>query len=190
MKRLLTVGFLAIAATPLRAEEAPLSPFAGDVGNAIWTLAIFIIVVVLLGKFAWGPVLGLLKQREDFIHKSLSDAKRDRDEAEAKLKEHAAKLQSAQREAMAVIDQARRDAERLREELRQRATAEADTLVKNAQQQIQVETARAVQQIRSEAVDLSLAIASKLIQRNITKEDNEKLIAEVIQQLGSPTKSH
>jgi Tfp pilus assembly protein PilX len=101
MKKLLTVGLLALGAIPLHAaEEAPLSPFAGNVGNAVWTLVIFLIVVIVLGKFAWGPLLSLLKQREDFIHKSLSDAKRDRDDAEARLREYGARLQSAQAEAM------------------------------------------------------------------------------------------
>src|SRR5205814_9811178 len=97
MKKLLTFLFLALAAIPLHAaEEAPLSPFAGDLGNAVWTLGIFLIVVIVLGKFAWGPVLSLLQEREQFIHKSLSDAKHDRDEAEQRLKDYAAKLQSAQ----------------------------------------------------------------------------------------------
>src|SRR3954468_15012135 len=111
MKKLLTIAFVALAAIPLSAaEEGPaLSPFAGDVGNAIWTLLIFVIVVVVLGKFAWGPVLGLLQQREQFIHKALSDAKHDRDEAEARLRDYAAKLQSAQAEAVAIIEDARRD---------------------------------------------------------------------------------
>ena len=89
-RRLLPVGVLvlvALTASPLQAaSEGPaLSPFAGNLGNAIWTLAIFAIVVIVLGKFAWGPVLGLLRQREEFIHSSLSEAKRDREEAEAKL---------------------------------------------------------------------------------------------------------
>src|ERR1043166_5601797 len=110
MRKLLTVALVALAAAPLYAadEGAPLSPFAGNLGNAVWTLAIFVIVVVVLGKFAWGPVLSLLQQREQFIHKSLSDAKRDRDEAEARLKDYAAKLQSAQAEAVAIIEEARR----------------------------------------------------------------------------------
>jgi len=192
-RRLLTVAVLASIALPLRAQEAAepvLSPFAGNVGNAIWTLAIFVIVVLVLGKFAWGPVLALLQQREAFIHRSLSDAKRDRDEAEARLKEYAAKLQSAQREAMVIVEQARSDAERLREELKQKARAEADRLVQNAERQIQVETTRAVQQIRQEAVDLSIAIASKLIQRNLSKEDNERLIDETLRQLESVPRSH
>ena len=191
MKKLLTVALIALAAAPLyAAEEAPLSPFAGNVGNAVWTLVIFVIVVVVLGKFAWGPVLSLLQQREQFIHKSLSDAKRDRDEAEARLRDYAAKLQTAQAEAVAIIEDARRDAERLRQELRQRAKSEADTILKNAERQIELQTTRAVQQIRQEAVDLSVTIASKLLQRNISKDDNEKLIAEALKQIESVPRSH
>jgi F-type H+-transporting ATPase subunit b len=186
-QRLLTVAFLALAALPLHAaEQTPevaLSPFAGNLGNAIWTLGIFVIVVIVLGKFAWGPMLALLRQREEFIHRSLSDAKRDRDEAEARLKEYAAKLQSAHAEAAAIIEEASRDAERLRQDFRQRAKADADTAVRNAERQIQLETARALQQIRHEAADLAVAIASKLLQRNISKEDNERLIDEALKQL-------
>src|SRR5882672_8198251 len=180
MKKLLIVAFLSLTALPIHAaEEAEaLSPFAGNLGNAIWTLAIFVIVIIVLGKFAWGPVLGLLQQREEFIHRALADAKRDRDEAEARLKEYAAKLQSAQREAFAIVEDARRDAERLREELRDRAKAESATIIKNAERQVQLETTRAVQLIRREAAELSVQIASKLLQRNITKEDNEQLITD------------
>jgi len=192
MKKLLTVALIALAAAPLYAAEeaATLSPFAGNVGNALWTLIIFVIVVVVLGKFAWGPVLSLLQQREQFIHKSLSDAKRDRDEAEARLRDYASKLQSAQAEAVAIIEDARKDAERLRDELRTRARTEADTMLKNAERQIELQTSRAVQQIRQEAVDLSVTIASKLLQRNITKEDNDKLIADALKQIESTPRSH
>jgi len=192
MKKLLTVAFVALATLPLYAAEegTTLSPFAGNVGNAIWTLLIFVIVVVVLGKFAWGPVLGLLKQREDFIHKSLSDAKHDRDEAEARLKEYAARLQSAQAEAVGIIEEARRDAERLRQELRERARSEADTMIKNAGRQIDLQTTRAVQQLRQEAVELSVTIASKILERNISKEDNEKLIADALRQIEAASRSN
>ena len=184
--RLTAFALFVLAAVPAAAAEPAaeaLSPFAGNVGNAVWTLAIFVIVVIMLGKFAWGPVLGLLQQREEFIHRSLTDAKRDRDEAEVRLKEYVAKLQSARVEAAALVDQARGDAQRLRDELTQKARAEADQLVRNAERQIQMETSRALQQIRKEAVDLSVMIASKIIQRNITKEDNERLIDDTLKQL-------
>jgi F-type H+-transporting ATPase subunit b len=193
-QRLLLASVLATTVLSLTAaaqeHEAQLSPFAGNVGNAVWTLVIFVIVVVVLGKFAWGPVLALLQQREEFIHRSLSDAKRDRDEAEARLKEYAAKLQTAQREAVAILEEARRDADRLREELRGRAKTEADTMIKNAERQVQLETTRALQRIRQEAVDLSVMIASRLLQRNISKEDNEKLIADAMKQIESSARSN
>ena len=187
MKKLLIAAFLALTALPIHAAEEPaaLSPFAGNLGNAIWTLGIFVIVVIVLGKFAWGPVLGLLQQREEFIHRALADAKRDRDEAEARLKEYAAKLQSAHAEAATIVEDARRDAERMREEVRQRARGEAEKLVTSAQRQIQLQTNRALEQIRREAVDLSVMIASKIIQRNLTKEDNERLIDDALKQVES-----
>jgi len=190
IQRLIATAILTLAALPAQAQEhapeaAALSPFAGNVGNAIWTLAIFLLVVVILGKFAWGPVLALLQERERFIHKSLADAKRDREEAEARLREYAAKIQTARVEAGAIVEEARRDAERLREDLKQRARTEADTMIQNAERQISLQTQRAIQEIRREAVDLSVAIASKIIQRNLTKEDNQRLIDEAIRHVGS-----
>ena len=191
MKKLLPFLFLLFAAVPLSAAEEgeTLSPFAGNVGNAVWTLAIFVIVVAILGKFAWGPVLSLLKEREEFIHKSLADAKRDRDEAEAKLKDYAAKIQSSQAEAVAIVERARQDADRLRDELRQRAHSEADTMIKNAEREIEQQTKQAVRQIRQEAVGLSVSIASKLLQRNVTKADDEKLIADALKDIESASRS-
>jgi F-type H+-transporting ATPase subunit b len=188
-QRLLTVAFIALTALPLQAaEEGGLSPFAGNFGNALWTVGIFVLVVIVLGKFAWGPVLALLRQREEFIHRSLSEAKRDRDEAEMRLREYATKLQTAQAEAAAIVESARRDSERLREELRQKARSEADAIVGKAERQIQLETGRAVQQIRREAADLSVLIASKLLQRNLSREDNDRLIEDALRQV--EMKSH
>ena len=185
ISRVLTsvIAVLLGAVPALAAEAGGLSPFAGDVGNALWALVIFTLVVAVLGKYAWGPVLGLLKEREEFIHKSLADARHDREEAEARLKEYADKLQAAHGEAAALVDAARRDAERLREDLRLKARAEAETIVKNAERQIQLETDRALQQIRNEAVDLSVLIASKIVGRNLSKEDNQRLIDETLRQV-------
>jgi F-type H+-transporting ATPase subunit b len=186
IQRVITVVFIVLAALPAYAAqeaEGGLSPFAGNVGNAVGTLTIFVFVVAVLGKFAWGPILKLLQDREEFIHKAVADAKRDREEAEARLKEYTDKLQAARGEAAAMLQDARRDAERLREEMKQRAKSEAETIVANAGRQIQLETGRALQQIRHEAADLSVMIASKLIQRNLSKEDNEKLIEDALTQV-------
>jgi F-type H+-transporting ATPase subunit b len=187
-QRLFTLGVLVFTALPIHAQEphaaeGGLSPFAGNVGNAIWTLGIFLLVVVVLGKFAWGPLLALLQQREEFIYRALSDAKHDRDEAEARLKEYTAKIQASKAEAAAIVEEARRDGERLREDLRSKARGEAERTIQNAERQIQLETSRALEQIRREAVDLSVMIASKIIQRNLSKEDNQRLIDEALKQV-------
>jgi len=103
--------------------------------------------------------------------------------------ESAKLLNQARTEAEAIMSRTRSDADRFREELKQKARTEAAVIVKNAERQIELETSRALQQIRHEAVDISVAIASKLLQRNISKEDNERLIDEALRQIDG-TRSH
>ena len=154
-----------------------------DPGLFIWTILTFLVLLTLLAKFAWGPLLQALESRQDSIRKSLDDAHKAEQELERLQQESAQIIRQARVEADGIITRSRGDAERLREEMRQKARAEADAIVKNAERQIQLETTRALQQIRTEAVDLSVMIASKIIQRNLSKEDNERLIDEALRQV-------
>ena len=154
-----------------------------DPGLFIWTILTFLVLVALLAKFAWRPLLQALESRQESIRKSLDDAQKAKQELERLHAESAEIIRQSRVEADAIVTRSRGDAERLREEMKQKARAEADAIVKNAERQIQLETGRAVQQIRREAVDLSVMIASKLIQRNLTKEDNERLIEEALKQV-------
>jgi F-type H+-transporting ATPase subunit b len=157
-----------------------------DPGLFIWTILTFLVLLGLLAKFAWRPLLAALDSRQNAIRKSLDDAQQARQELERLNQESALILNRARAEADQIIVGGRADAERLREDMKQKARAEADAIVKNAGRQIQLETARALEQIRTEAVDLSVMIASKLIQRNLTKEDNERLIEEALKQVEGP----
>jgi len=157
-----------------------------DPGLFIWTILTFLVLVALLAKFAWRPLLQALESRQESIRKSLDDAQKAKQELERLHAESAEIIRQSRVEADAIVTRSRGDAERLREEMKQKARAEADAIVKNAERQIQLETGRAIQQIRREAVDLSVMIASKLIQRNLTKEDNERLIEEALKQVESP----
>jgi F-type H+-transporting ATPase subunit b len=154
-----------------------------DPGLFIWTIVTFLVLLTLLAKFAWGPLLQALSAREETIRKSLADAEKARQELERLNKESEAIIKKACGEGEAIVGASRADAERLRGELREKARAEADGILKNAERQIQLETARALEQIRHEAADLSVAIASKIIQKNLTKEDNQRLIDEALKQL-------
>jgi F-type H+-transporting ATPase subunit b len=153
-----------------------------DPGLYIWTIATFLVLLTLLAKFAWGPLLKALEERQAQIRKSLDDAQQARQELERVQHESAQLVARARVDADAIVSQGRSDAERLRQELRDTARAEAAAILRNAEKQIELQTLQAVRQIRTEAVDLSVMIAEKLIGRHLSKEDNERLIQQTIEQ--------
>ena len=154
-----------------------------DPGLFIWTILVFLVLLALLAKFAWRPLLQALDSRQETIKKSLDDAQQARRELERLTEESAAIIRTARVEAESIISRSRLDADRLREEMKQKARGEADYIVRDAQRQIQLQTGQALQQIRKEAAELSVMIASKIIQRNISKEDNERLIDDALRQI-------
>ena len=157
-----------------------------DPGLFIWTIATFLVLLFLLSKFAWKPLLQALETRQDMIRKSLDDAEQAKNELQQVQEESNRIVTKARVDADAIIANSRADAAKLQEELRGKARVEADGIIKNAERQIQQQTDRSLAQIREEAVDLSLMVASKLIQRNISKEDNEALIEDTLKQIQPP----
>ena len=154
-----------------------------DPGLFIWTIITFLALLWALRKYAWGPLLGALDARQETIRKSLDDAEQARLALERAQQASEKVMADARAEAQAILAQSRAAAEAFQEDSRQKARAEAEALVAAAQRQIQQETARAMQDIRRETVDLSLQIASKLIRKNLTPEDNDALIRESLGQI-------
>jgi len=154
-----------------------------DPGLFIWTILTFLILVGLLTKFAWGPLMKALDERQETIRKSLNDADRAKLELERLHQESARIISEARAEAQSVVAKSRIEAEAVREELKRKAKGEADALLRGAERQIQLETAKAVQEIRHEVVDLSLAVASKLIKKNLSQEGNDALIRDSLDQI-------
>ena len=152
-------------------------------GLFIWTIFTFLVLLGLLAKFAWGPLLKALEERQETIRKSLDDADQATQELARVQQESAQIIAEARGEAQSIVAKSRAAAETVRADVKQKAKAEADALVRGAQRQIQLETARAIQQIRNEVVDLSLAVASKLIKKNLTQEDNDALIQDALTQI-------
>jgi len=154
-----------------------------DPGLFIWTIITFLVLLFLLSKFAWRPLLAALDHRNQLIAKAVDDAEKTRQELERVKQESAQILQQARVEADGIVTRTRSDANQLREELRQQARTEAEAITAKAGREIEFETRRAVEQVRREAVDLSVAIASKLLRRNVSREDNQALIDDTIKQL-------
>ncbi|TNF70722.1 MAG: ATP synthase F0 subunit B [Acidobacteria bacterium] len=187
MRQKAGIGLLVMAmvsvASVWAAEEGEVNLFAGDIGNAIWTLVIFLAVILVLGKFAWGPMLSGLQRREQFIRDSLEQAKQDREAAEAQLAEYRNKLDTATTEAHEIVEKGRRDAEEVKVRIEERARSETDLMVERAKREIDLAKQAAVKELYETGIALGSDIASRVLGREISAQDHEDLISESIDQL-------
>jgi len=154
-----------------------------DPGLYIWTIVTFLILLALLARFAWRPLLDALEKRQDAIRTSLDDARKAKEELARLQAESARILAEARTEAANIISSTRSDAARFADDMKQKARADADALVRTAQREIDTQTNRAIETIRREAVDLSVAVATKILRRDITKADNERLVDDAIREM-------
>jgi F-type H+-transporting ATPase subunit b len=192
-RALFLLAVLAMTALPALAAEAEGEPslFAGDLGNSFWTVLIFVLVLVVLGKFAWGPILSTLQARESFIHEALAKAKRDRDEAEARLKQYEERLAGARAEATAIVEEGRRDAEVVKHRIEAAAKAEADKMIDRARREIQIATVTATRELYDLSARLATDMAARVIGRELSAQDHERLIAEAIDGIsGADPRAH
>ncbi len=184
-----SVSALLLLAAPVMASgdgaEGGSTLFTGDLGNILWTLVTFVIVLVLLGKFAWGPILGALQKREEFIRDSLEQAKKDREAAEARLKEYSDKLQTAREEASAIVEEGRRDALVVKEKIDADTKAEAEALIDRAKREISIATETAVKELYGLTAKIATDAAARIIRKELSPSDHERLIAESIAELGT-----
>lgn|SRR3954471_16892701 len=187
-RALFLLAVLATMALPaLAAEgagEAPPNLLSGNVGNVIWTLLIFGLVLAVLAKYAWGPILSTLQARESFIHEALAKAQRSRDEAEARLKQYEERLANARAEASAIVEEGRRDADVVRHRIEAVAKAEADKMVERARREIHLATVTATRELYELSARLATRMAEHVLRRELTPEDHERLISDAIEAIG------
>lgn len=164
-------------------ESGGANPFAGDVGNALWTLVIFVLVLVVLGKFAWGPILGALQKREEFIRDSLAQAKHDREEAQRVLAEYSDKIKAARMEATAIVEEGRRDAEALKHTIEEHAKSEAQALLERAKREIGIARDTAVKELYTQSARLAVDMAGRILRKELSEKEHERIISESMDQI-------
>jgi F-type H+-transporting ATPase subunit b len=160
-----------------------INPFAGNLGNLIWTWVIFILVVVVLGKYAWGPLLTALQKREKFIRDSLETAKHEREASEARLAEYEQKLRAAHDQAVEIVEEARRDAEIVRRRVEEEARQSSAEILERAKREIGVARDSAMRDLYNTSAELAVNMASTVLQREVTAEDQDKLVQDALAQL-------
>ena len=182
--QLLSLALLALAASPaFAAGGGEENIFSGNLGNAVWTLVIFGTVLFVLGKYAWGPLLEAMQQREQFIHDSLASAKKDREDAEARLKDYTSKLDEARAEATAIVEEGRRDAEVVKARIEQEARDESEKTLARAKREIDLAKQTAIKELYTSSANLATDMASRILQKELSASERERLVARSLEDL-------
>jgi F-type H+-transporting ATPase subunit b len=155
-----------------------------NTGDILFQLIVFIILLAVLKKVAWGPLMGIMKQREEHIAGEINAAEESRKEAKKLLEEQRNLLKEARSEAQNLIENAKKQGEIQREEIVSAARSEAERLKESAKLEIEQQKEKAVAAIREQVAQLSVLIASKVIERELTQKDQDQLINEYIKEAG------
>jgi len=156
-----------------------------NTGLSVWTLIVFGVLVFLLGKYAWGPILGAVEKREQGIQQALDEAAARNAEATRLLQEHKEQLADARRQASELISEGKAAGEDVRREIEEKARAEAQNIVERARGEIERERDQAIEALRRESVELALAAASRLMQENLDQDKDRQLVERYLGEMGT-----
>jgi F-type H+-transporting ATPase subunit b len=168
---LATPGLVAAAES-----EGGFSVFSVNPGLSVWTTVVFLMLLGILWKFAWGPILGAVEAREDRIQSALDESRERQEEARKLLAEHKAQLNDARRQANEILAEARAAGDRLRKDLEEKARGEARGIIESARKEIERERDQALADIRKESVDLALAAAARLLGERVDAEKDREMV--------------
>ena len=154
-----------------------------DPGLLLWTIITFIVLLLILWKAAWKPIVEALDARSEKIRGDIEAAEKSRLEAEKLFEEHRQMMDKAKDEAQQVIADGKNDAEKLKNSIVEKANQEAKDMVERARKEITLAKDKALSDIQSEVVTLSTEIASKVIAKNLKPDDQKALVEEALEKL-------
>jgi F-type H+-transporting ATPase subunit b len=146
----------------------------------VWTLVLFALFAFIMGKFAWGPLLQAVEDREKSVRDSVEGAHRSHTEAQALLAQHKEMLREAGKEREEIIKRALREAEQIKADLHTKAREESEQMIARAKDQIDRQKAQAIQELRGEVAELAMGAASRIVASSLTKDAQKKLVDEFI----------
>src|SRR5438105_15457540 len=164
----------------LLVQEGEFTPFSINTGLIFWTIVVFGVLLALLWRLGWPASLKSVEERERRIQQQLDEAERARAEAQRLLEEHRRLAASAKAEAQELIANAKAIADKERATLLAKAREEYEDLLARARKDIEEEREQAILALRREAVDLSIAAASKLLEAQLDNEANRRLVTEYL----------
>lgn len=154
-----------------------------NTGLSVWTLIVFVILLLILRKYAWGPIVDAVDSREKGIQAAIDGAAELNAEAAKLLEEHREQMSDARRQASEILAEAKVASERVRKELEEKARTEAQGIVERALAEIERERDGALETLRRESVDLALAAASQLMRESFDQETDRQLVERYLNEL-------
>jgi F-type H+-transporting ATPase subunit b len=148
-----------------------------------YTIVVFLAMLGLLWKFAWGPLMKALEEREQRIARKIADAEKANQDALARLHDYEAKIQHAKEEAAEIIAEGKRDVEKVRDDTIRHAQEESVRTLERAKREITMAKEAAVQELRDQMVVLTAELTTKVIQREVKADDHRRFISETIASL-------
>lgn len=151
-----------------------------EIGLVFWTTISFIVLLFILGKFAWKPILKALENRENSIQASLDEAKRAREEMMKLTSQNEQILKEARTERESILKEAREMKDKIINDAKESAVVEGNKIILAAKETINNEKIAAVNQIKGEVADLSLSIAKKVLQKELSSAEEQKKLVEAL----------
>ena len=184
---LLVIATLVCAAAPVFAKDegsgGTPNPLAILFDTALWTVLIFVALLLILRRRAWAPILEGLKKREETIRSSLQEAKKTRDEMEKMRADFQKELADAHQQIPALMEEGRKKAEALANEMRAKAAADIQAERQRLRHEVEMAKDQAIKEIWEQAANLATMISAKAIGRSLTEEDHRRLIDEGMQEI-------
>ncbi|RSL29683.1 ATP synthase F0 subunit B [Salibacterium salarium] len=153
-------------------------------GDVVFSIVTFVILMLVLRKFAWGPIMNMMKQREEHVASEIETAEKNRQDAEKYVEEQRQELERAKDEAQSIIENAKKTSEKQGEDIIAQSRAEAERMKENALADIAREKEQAVAELREQVGSLSVMIASKIIEKELDEKEQEQLIEDYVKEAG------
>jgi F-type H+-transporting ATPase subunit b len=157
--------------------------------EVFYSLAAFLVLFIVLAKFAYPPILGMLEKREETIRESIEKSEETRVQAERLLEGYQKQLDEARGEAAQIVEQARKLGEDAKTKIEADAREEATKMLARAREEIASEKEKALIELKEKVADLSIGAAGRVVEKTLSAEDHQKLIEDYIAQVGTASEN-
>lgn len=159
------------------------TPYAGDLGQAIAATAIFLVLLVVLGRWAWKPIVAQLRQRERNVAESVRSAEKREEQARDLTQEYKSRLDAARGEADRIMASSRKEAADARDRIIELARAEARKAVRQAREEIERDRKNALRELQAVTAQVAADIAEQVLGRTLTPQEHQRLVDESLREI-------